>query len=107
MEELTLSNTETAATEKKSKAVKSSSKSAKTAESKSKPSAPRSSRAKKSSPAAMNISNEQRLGMIAEVAYFKAEKRGFSGGNPQDDWLAAESEVDALLANNPTQQANA
>ena len=55
-------------------------------------------------PAAIKISQEQRLGMIAETAYFKAEKRGFSGGDPVADWLAAESEVDALLSSNSAQR---
>ena len=53
--------------------------------------------------ATIKISQDQRLGMIAETAYFKAEKRGFSGGDPVADWLAAESEVDALLSSNPVQ----
>jgi hypothetical protein len=35
--------------------------------------------------------------MISEAAYFLAEKRGFSGGNPCDDWIQAESQVDAIL----------
>ena len=36
--------------------------------------------------------------MIEEAAYYRAEKRGFSGGDPVADWLAAEAEIDALLA---------
>jgi hypothetical protein len=35
--------------------------------------------------------------MIAQAAYLRAERRGFSGGSEVDDWLAAEAEVDALL----------
>ena len=37
--------------------------------------------------------------MIAEAAYLRAERRGFSGGQEkeQEDWLIAEAEVDALL----------
>ena len=31
--------------------------------------------------------------MIAECAYFKAEKRGFEPGHELDDWLEAESEI--------------
>jgi hypothetical protein len=34
--------------------------------------------------------------MIQEAAYFRAEKRGFQGGDPVADWLAAEAEIDAL-----------
>jgi hypothetical protein len=103
MDELTLAETKTTS-EKKSKAAKSS---AKTTATKRKSSAPKSPRSKKAKSATIEISAEQRLGMIAETAYFKAEKRGFSGGNPLDDWLAAETEIDALLATNPAQQANA
>ena len=34
--------------------------------------------------------------MIAECAYFKAEKRGFVPGHELDDWLAAERETNTL-----------
>jgi len=40
---------------------------------------------------------EQRAALIAEAAYFRAEKRGFAPGHDTEDWLAAESEVDARL----------
>lgn len=33
--------------------------------------------------------------MIGEAAYYQAEKRGFVGGNPMEDWAAAEQEIDA------------
>jgi hypothetical protein len=39
----------------------------------------------------------KRRRMIADAAYFRAERRGFSGGDPVADWLAAEAEVDARL----------
>ena len=39
----------------------------------------------------------QRRQMIAEAAYFRAERRGFDGGDPVEDWMAAEAEVDARL----------
>ena len=35
--------------------------------------------------------------MIAEAAYYKAEKRGFSPGNDIRDWLEAKSEIIALV----------
>ncbi|HEY7889359.1 MAG TPA: DUF2934 domain-containing protein [Steroidobacteraceae bacterium] len=35
--------------------------------------------------------------MIAQAAYLRAERRGFAPGNEEEDWLAAEAEVDALL----------
>ena len=34
--------------------------------------------------------------MIQEAAYFRAQARGFIGGDPVEDWLAAEAEIDAL-----------
>jgi hypothetical protein len=37
-----------------------------------------------------------RYRMIATAAYFRAEHRGFTGGNPVEDWLAAEAEIDRL-----------
>lgn len=40
---------------------------------------------------------EQRQQMIAEAAYFRAEGRGFTDGDPFLDWLDAEREIDALL----------
>ena len=33
---------------------------------------------------------EQIATMIAEAAYYKAEHRGFAGGNPEQDWWEAE-----------------
>jgi len=44
------------------------------------------------------LSAEQRHSMIAERAYLRAELRGFQGGDPVEDWLAGEQEVDALLS---------
>lgn len=41
-------------------------------------------------------STEQRERMIAEAAYFRAQQRGFQGGDPLDDWLQAEAEIDRL-----------
>jgi hypothetical protein len=40
---------------------------------------------------------EDRYRMIAEVAYFRAERRGFAPGSELGDWLAAEIEVDDIL----------
>jgi Protein of unknown function (DUF2934) len=31
--------------------------------------------------------------MIAEAAYYRAQERGFIGGDPLADWLAAETEI--------------
>jgi len=41
---------------------------------------------------------ERRQKMISESAYYKAERRGFQGGDPTLDWLEAEAEIDASLA---------
>lgn len=46
---------------------------------------------------ALRVTPEQRYHMIAEAAYFRAERRGFSGGDPAQDWLEAEAEVDRIL----------
>jgi chromosome segregation ATPase len=40
---------------------------------------------------------EQRHFMIAEAAYYRAECRGYQGGDPVADWLEAEAEIEALL----------
>ena len=44
------------------------------------------------------VSADERRRLIAEAAYFKAEARGFAAGGEVDDWIAAEAEIDALLA---------
>ena len=43
------------------------------------------------------VGEEQRRHMIAEAAYYRAEHRGFDGGDPLQDWLVAESEIDSML----------
>jgi uncharacterized protein (DUF3084 family) len=40
---------------------------------------------------------ERRQRMIEEAAYFRAQRRGFVGGDPASDWLEAEAEVDRML----------
>jgi hypothetical protein len=48
------------------------------------------------------------LGVLtAERAYFRAERRGFAPGHELEDWLAAEREVAALLAEPPPEGAAA
>ncbi len=39
----------------------------------------------------------QRQRMIAEAAYYLAEKRGFTPGNQITDWAEAEKQIDAKL----------
>lgn len=48
-------------------------------------------------PKRITVSEEARRAMIAQAAYLRAERRGFAPGNEEEDWLAAEAEVDALL----------
>jgi DUF2934 family protein len=43
------------------------------------------------------VDPRKRAALIAEAAYYRAEKRGFAPGHEAADWLAAETEVDALL----------
>jgi Protein of unknown function (DUF2934) len=45
-----------------------------------------------------SVSEEQRQSMIAEAAYYRAERRGFQGGDSVADWLAAEREIAERLA---------
>lgn len=45
------------------------------------------------SPAAANA----KLQMIAEAAYYIAEKRGFQGGDAVQDWLTAEAQIEQLI----------
>jgi hypothetical protein len=47
----------------------------------------------------VEITEDVRRAMIAEAAYLRAERRGFTGGREkeEEDWLMAEAEVDALL----------
>ncbi|MHB9103168.1 MAG: DUF2934 domain-containing protein [Sulfuricella sp.] len=44
-----------------------------------------------------SVTPEQRYQMIAEAAYFRAEKRGFVGGDPALDWLEAAAEIDRII----------
>lgn len=43
------------------------------------------------------IEPKERQAMIAEAAYFRAERRGFEPGHELEDWVAAESDVEHLL----------
>jgi len=40
---------------------------------------------------------EERRRMIAEAAYYLAERRGFAPGHEEDDWLQAEAQIDDEL----------
>jgi hypothetical protein len=43
------------------------------------------------------VSPDERRRMIAEAAYLRAAARGFRGGDPVQDWLAAEAEIDRVM----------
>lgn len=57
-------------------------------------SGPKVSRAKK--PAGIPL--EQRNHYVEMAAYYIAERRGFAPGNPLEDWVQAEAEIERLLA---------
>ncbi len=61
------------------------------------PKAASKARKPRTSAATSEVSLEHRRDLIAEAAYLRAEQRGFAQGDPQEDWLAAEREVDLLL----------
>jgi len=43
------------------------------------------------------IDQDLRRSMIAQAAYYRAERRGFAPGHEAQDWSAAEQEVDSAL----------
>ena len=59
--------------------------------------APKKTVAAKAERGSATISREQRQAMVAEAAYFMAERRGFAGGDPEQDWREAEAEINTLL----------
>jgi len=44
------------------------------------------------------VDPERRHAMIAEAAYYAAERRGFAPGHEIDDWFEACSQIDAALS---------
>ena len=44
--------------------------------------------------ASTEVSIEERHQLIAEAAYFHAEKRSFAPGQEMEDWLKAEAEIE-------------
>ena len=44
------------------------------------------------------VTVEQRHNYIEVAAFYVAQRRGFSPGNPIEDWAMAEQEVDRLIA---------
>jgi len=51
-----------------------------------------------------SVSPDQRQRMIAEAAYYRAAQRGFQGGDPVADWLAAEREISRTLPSGDRQK---
>jgi hypothetical protein len=47
--------------------------------------------------AAAVVTEPERHALVAQAAYFRAKARGFEAGRELDDWVEAESEVDAKL----------
>ncbi len=45
-----------------------------------------------------NVSDETRHKMIADAAYYKAEKRNFAPDHEKEDWVDAVREIDDLIA---------
>ncbi len=54
-----------------------------------------SERGKERHGAGVDAAERQRL--IAEAAYLMAERRGFEAGDPAQDWINAEEEVNRML----------
>ena len=52
--------------------------------------------ARKAEQPALEVTPDERRQYIAEAAYYRAERSGFRS-NPEEDWLAAEAEIDAWL----------
>lgn len=52
---------------------------------------------------AQKMSPDERRRMIEQAAYLRAEQRGFNGGDPLEDWLVAEREINRKLPS-PRQQ---
>lgn len=67
--------------------------------SKKNPTIKKTAKANKSKPKSKDIvSPKLRKQMIAKAAYFKALNRDFQGDYCVEDWLEAETEIDALIA---------
>jgi hypothetical protein len=46
----------------------------------------------------MRMTPQEREDLVRLTAYVRAERRGFVGGSPEEDWQASEREVDDMLA---------
>ena len=59
--------------------------------------APKTMRPLRADVVAAVIDPDHRRALIAEVAYYRSERRGFEPGYEVEDWLSAEAEVDTAL----------
>lgn len=48
-------------------------------------------------PSPPRVDSDIRHAMIAQAAYFRAERRGFEDGSQLDDWFEAEREISRIL----------
>lgn len=55
-------------------------------------------RKKVNAPANPAVSAAQRAHYVEVAAFHIAERRGFTAADPTDDWVAAEAEIDRLIA---------
>ena len=62
------------------------------------PSASASTSRRKTADSVTTITADERARMVETAAYYRAERRGFASGHEAEDWLAAEAEIDALIA---------
>jgi hypothetical protein len=53
---------------------------------------------KKAAPPPAGVTGRERYLLIAEAAYYRAERRGFAPGHELEDWLDAETEVGRMVA---------
>jgi hypothetical protein len=51
-------------------------------------------------PAPTEVTSEERHQLIAEAAYYRAERRNFVPGHELEDWLAAEAEIEMKQGKN-------
>ena len=61
-----------------------------------KPAAAKPARSRAKKPA--TVAAEQRRNYVEVAAYHIAERRGFAPGDPLQDWVQAEAEIDRLIA---------
>jgi len=62
-----------------------------------KPAAAKKPAAKAAASKKMTVTAEQHYCMVAEAAYYRAERNGFMS-DPVRDWIEAENEISAMLA---------